>query len=442
MSSTGNPAFLFPTLFRICLPFLLAALCATTGFSATLLDPTFGSGGKVTLEFPDSTTGYQSFGHRIFVQPGGRIVAAGTFTNQGPDGYAPGVAMAGLMPGGALDPAFGSAGTLRIWDPVAFRSLGDVFMYPDGKILRISQYFPIFSFPNAEVVRINADGSNDKTFSASINIGNTNTIPQKMSVRSDGKIVTVVFAQTSPESRHLFRLNPDGSRDTTFGAGGDLLMNFGRMPNPIFIRLLTLPDGKILLAGHLGPFRQNQDYNEFFIAKFTSDGFFDRSFGNQGLVRFAFPGGLKGFASNMLAQPDGKLLITGGIQNPDMDTLLIRLTARGKPDQFFGNAGVVISDFTPGGTDSASAARLSSDGRIRIAGLAGAAGAPSDFLLARYSSAGILEDQVMTAFTAGQNSAAADVTIQPDGKILLIGFTRNPNPSVNGNVFAIARYTE
>ena len=119
--------------------------------------------------------------------------------------------------------------------------------------------------------------------------------------------------------------------------------------------------------------------------------------------------------------------------------MMVRFTSRGKTDNFFGSAGVVISDFAPGNADSAAAAVLSSDGKIRIAGLAGS---PSCFLLAGYSPSGILEDQVITAFTPGQNSAAGDVIFQPDGKLLAIGFTKNPNPAINGDVFAVARYTE
>src|SRR5687767_843252 len=76
-------------------------------FAAFTLDSTFAGGGKLTIAFPDSTTNYSSGGLRIFVQPGGRIVAAGTFTRMTADGQMPGIAVVGLTTSGTLDPAYG-----------------------------------------------------------------------------------------------------------------------------------------------------------------------------------------------------------------------------------------------------------------------------------------------------------------------------------------------
>jgi len=439
MSPNGNSA-LFPTaLIRGCLFLFLFLFYWSAAYPATALDPAFGGGGRVTVSFPDSSTNYSAAGLRIFVQPSGRIIAAGQFTNQGPDGQAPGVILAGLVPGGAIDTAYGLGGTVRFWDPVTFTGFQDAYMYPDGKILRISQSVSLSSGSNAKITRTNADGTNDAGFSANIQFGSTNTIPQRLAVRSDGKILILIFLQTNPESYHLLRLNSDGSRDTTFAPDGDLLMNFKRLLDPFFIGMQTLPDGRILLAGTLGVF-SDSGYNEFFLMRLSANGYLDRSFGRQGLLRMRFAlGNIKGFAENMAVQPDGKIIVAGAIMNPDADTWLIRFTPRGKVDQFFGNAGTVVTDFAPGAPDSASRVIVSADGRVRIAGQAGT---PSNFLLARFSAGGSLEDQIITAFTPAQNSAANDLVLQPDGKILVIGFTKNPNSAVNRDVFAIARYME
>jgi uncharacterized delta-60 repeat protein len=439
MSPNGNPAPHSTGLVSVCLFLFLLLFCGSPVFSATALDPTFGGGGRVTVSFPDSSTNYSATGLRIFVQPSGRIIAAGQFTNQGPDGQTPGVAMAGLTPGGTIDTAYGLSGTARFWDPVAFTGFQDAYMYPDGKILRISQFVSLSTGSNAKIVRTNADGTNDAGFSANIQFGPSNTIPQRLAVRSDGKILILIFLQTNPESYHLLRLNSDGSRDTTFAPDGDLLMDFKRLPDPFFIGMQTLPDGRILLAGTLGAF-SDSGYNEFFLMRLSANGYLDRSFGRQGLLRIRFAlGNIKGFAQNMAVQPDGKIIVVGAIMNPDADTWLIRFTPRGKVDQSFGNAGVVVTDFVPGDFDYAAAVHVAANGKVRIAGESGTL---SNFLFARYSSAGSLEDQIMTAFTAGQSSGAYDLTLQADGKVLLIGYTRNPNASINRDVFAIARYTE
>lgn len=411
------------------------------------LDPNFGTGGKFTTSFPDSSNGYRSFGFRILYQSADRIVAAGTFTNMGPDGQATGVAIIGLTGGGAPDGTFGpSGGMIRDWDQVTAIGLSEVLLFPDGKFLRLSQHFPIFGQPTAKVIRYTVGGLNDSSFSADINlVPNSNTIPLKASILPSGKIMVLAFAQTNPESHHLFRLNPDGSRDTTFGVNGDKLMNFNRLPNVRFniVGLQTLPNGKTILAGNLGTSSQN--YDEFFIARFDTDGNLDWSFGRFGIVRYSFGVGQKGFVTDLIIDPVmGRYTLVGAIKNPDEDVFMIRFGRRGKPDATFGSRGVVVSDITPGGTDYLSSITAQADGKLVVAGRASpTAGAPVNFLLARFSEGGTLEAHTKTEFTPGQVASASDVSIQPDGKILVIGSTYNPATVFTGSsMFAIARYTD
>ena len=413
------------------------------------LDPNFGTGGKFTTSFPDSSSGYRSFGFRILHQTAGRIVAGGTFTNQGPDGQAPGVVIIGLTGGGALDGTFGpSAGMIKDWDQVTFIGLSDLLTYPDGKFLRLSQHFPIFGQPTAKVIRYTADGINDSLFSADINlVPNSNTVPLKASFLPSGKILVLASAQTNPESHHLFRLNPDGSRDTTFGVNGDKLMNFNRLPNVRFgiVGMQTLPTGKTVIAGNLGTPQQSQNYDEFFIARFDTDGNLDWSFGRFGIVRYSFGVGQKGFVTDLIIDPVmGRYTLVGAIKNPDEDVFMIRFGSRGKPDATFGSRGVVVSDITPGGTDYLSSITTQPDGKFVVAGRASpSAGAPVNFLLARFSEGGVIEAHTKTEFTPGQFASASDVTIQPDGKILVIGSTYNPATAfASSSMWAIARYTD
>jgi uncharacterized delta-60 repeat protein len=118
---------------------------------------------------------------------------------------------------------------------------------------------------------------------------------------------------------------------------------------------------------------------------------------------------------------------------------MMRFRSNGRTDTSFGSLGVVITDFEPAGMDAAASMVLSSDGKIRIAG---SHGTPSRFFVARYSAAGALEESTSFPFTAGQNSSASDIALQPDGKVVVIGGTRNPNAAINGDVMAIARLTE
>jgi uncharacterized delta-60 repeat protein len=406
------------------------------------LDPTFGNGGKATFSFPESTTNYRSFGFKIFVQPSNRIVGGGVFTKQGPDGQEPGVVLIGLNPNGTSDTTFGtSSGMIQDYTAAASTSFSDAIMQPDGKVIRLSQFFPLFAFPSGNVIRTTVDGLNDSGFSANVNVGSSNTIPLNVGLLPSGKIMVVVFAQTNPESFTLYRLNPDGSRDTNFGTNGAKQLTWlGRLPSPRVTSMEVLPNGKVVLTGNLGP---GSIYNEFFIARLNPDGNFDGMFGRQGMVRYRFGTGVTGYITDLVVRADGTYIVSGAVNNPDSDSFMVGFTRRGKTDGTFGVKGVVISDISPGGTD-AIYSLVENAGKLIAAGEAPTSpGSRPNFLLARFSASGLLEAHTKTEFTAGQFARAEDVMVQPDGKILVIGSTYNPATLfASSSMWAIARYTD
>jgi uncharacterized delta-60 repeat protein len=425
---------------RLVFLFLFLLLTPSIGFPGSL-DPTFATGGKFTMSFPDSTMFYRSSGYRVYVQPSNRIVAGGSFSNIGPDGYAPGVALLGLTPGGTVDSSYASQGSFKDWNAIAFTSFGNSQMLADGRILRLSQFFAISGFPSGNIYRQMVDGLVDSGFSASINVGSSNTIPEGLAVLPSGKIMVLVFAQTNPESYTLYRLNSDGSRDATFGTNGAKPFSIARLPDPEIESMTALPDGKFVIAGQLNVGNNFQDFDELFIARFNPDGSLDGRFGRQGVVRYKYGAGLRGFVNDMIVRVDGSYVLAGGIKNPDLDTFMIGLTRRGKFDATFGVRGVAVTDIAPGGNDLISAF-VESGGKLIAAGEAPAVGgSPVRFLMAKFSAAGALEAHTKTEFTAGQYSAAYGLTVQPDGKILGIGVTANPAAN-NNTMWAIARYTD
>jgi uncharacterized delta-60 repeat protein len=292
------------------------------------------------------------------------------------------------------------------------------------------------------VVRVSVDGAPDNVFASNAIIGGQGGFgtvsPAQISVRSDEKVLVLI---TENGEFWLYRLNSDGTRDATFGTNGVLRIQFNKMPFPSAsnIEMLVLPDGRALLIGQVGTISFPDGTSEFFLAQLTASGNWDKTFGRAGFLRVAFGAGLNGRIQDALLQPDGSILIGGSITGSDMDTWMMRFRSNGRPDNSFGTGGVVIQDFTPGGTDTGMAMALSANGKIR---LVGSAGAPTNFLVARFAANGTLEDSTTFPFTAGQNARATDVAIQPDGKLVVIGDTRNPDTSITGSVFAIARLTE
>lgn len=408
---------------------------------AGTLDPTFGAGGKVTVDFPfSSQPTYDSSGYYIFVQPSGRIVAIGSHRQQGAKGLATGVALAGLTQNGALDSTFANGGRALDWNQASLVGLSDAQMLPDGRTLRLSQFIQTFGPITVYLRRTDVNGFNE-SFSPNLNV-ESYPLPGKFAVRSDGKILVIIKSSTSTNRHYLVRLNTDGSYDETFGAGGvKEIPRISGIENLVVVKMQALPGGKILIAGGMGFATATVDYNEIFLLRLDSSGDVDHTFGGLGLVRHSF-GGQRINVSELLVQPDNKYIVAGAVKNPDRDAFMARFSQRGKTDSSFGSAGVVITDFSAGADDYIAGAALTNDGKIIAVG--GAPVAPStfsNFLVGRYSANGTLEAHTRTVFTPSQNSFANDVVIQPDGKILVVGATRNPDAAVSGNVFALARYT-
>jgi uncharacterized delta-60 repeat protein len=409
------------------------------------LDSTFGENGQVYTDFPFAPSNYSSNGRYIFIQPSGRIVGVGSHLQPGGKGNLGGVVAVGITEAGDVDPGFSGGKTIE-WEGFKSAFLVDSQMLPDGRILRLTSYISLGNGARtAKLVRTTADGAIDSFF-ADLAVDprppfDPNGVPTlfKFSVANNGKIYVLVRAY-STGNYYMLRLHPEGDRDSSYGTGGaKFLPALSRLSDLISIaKIFVLPNGKVVIGGTAGGSGINR--TQVFFARIDSDGNIDRSFGRLGIMRHEF--GVPVVMRDMLVQGE-KYVLVGSIQNPDIDLLMVRSTWRGRLDYSFGSGGIVRDDYTPGGTDYAAAAALDDKGRIVIAGEADQElASPSCFLLARYTADGVLVDGAQTTFSDTFDAGAADLVIQPDGKIILLGYARNPNSSITGNVFAFARYTE
>ena len=169
-----------------------------------------------------------------------------------------------------------------------------------------------------------------------------------------------------------------------------------------------------------------------------STGVLDETFGGDGSVNGDSLNG-DDYAKALLLQPDGKLLAGGyTFDGVDSDFALARFDDDGSPDTGFGNNGWVITDF--GGNDEARAMLLQPDGKIILAGYTDA-GPNFDFALARYHPNGSLDtsfaaDGLLVSDLNGEHDSAYGAALQPDGKLVLTGFTFNGSD----NDIVLARY--
>ncbi len=274
------------------------------------LDPTFGRNGKVLTR--DGQAG------AVAIQPDGKIVAAGYRGN--------GFAVTRFTARGRLDRSFGSGGSVV----TGVGSGGDAYasalaIQSDGKLLVAGP-----TGQTSALVRYSSTGRLDPSFGKGGRVIARVVNPSAVVTQSDGKIVVVTGSA-------LLRYRGDGSLDPTFGVGGKAATD------PGFGSALAIQaDGKLVVAG-TGEGRCNcQDARVFMVARWTSDGSPDSSFGRGGKVTTAFRDGAT--ADGVAVVRAGKIVASGTVGGKDF--ALARYTSSGKLDGSFGKDGRLVTDFT------------------------------------------------------------------------------------------------
>jgi len=367
------------------------------------LDPTFGSGGKVTTGFGSNL----SRGQDMVLQPDGKIVVAGvTFTGTEPGSD---FALARYNPDGTLDTTFGTGGKV-ITDFSLLDVAEAVALQPDGKILAAGLTFVGGSGFEATLARYNPNGSLDSSFGiggkVSTDLGREDAITS-IALHPDGKIVAA--GEGGFGDFALVRFNPDGSLDVSFGAAGKVLTDWGG--EDAINSLALQPDGKIVAAG-LSIFFGPPVTFVFELARYNPDGTLDGTFGSGGKVATNF-GGTNEAARDVALQPDGKIVATGrsGTTGASQDFALARYNPDGSLDNSFGTGGKVTTDFA-GNDDAALAIALQPDEKIVAAGTVLTARG-EDFALARYEGGAV----ITVAVDIKPGSATNPIKVSSSGRI-------------------------
>jgi uncharacterized delta-60 repeat protein len=286
------------------------------------VDTTYGTGGSLTLA-PELV------GTEFAADASGKLLAAGYL---GVPGRAFG-ALFRLNPDGSPDPAFNNGQVATLAPPAAGSSLRwlAILPLPDGGIvvggLRRQQLADGTWQERPALARYNGDGTLDKAFGGEGDDdgfvlpagGASDGMITSLALLPDGKVLAggnvLAPAPSDPYDFGLWRFNPDGTPDTTFGAGGFRQQDLHS--DDYLGALVALSDGSFIVMDQFGPFAFNAD----------------------GTLR----GPLGDETSRIVSlTPDNKLVVVGvvsdgGVENTQYTTTVRRFLADGSPDLTFGS---------------------------------------------------------------------------------------------------------
>jgi uncharacterized delta-60 repeat protein len=372
-------------------------------------------------------TSYDDRINSITLQPDGKIVAAGsTFT-----GINNHFAVLRCNSDGSVDTTFDGDGILTTSMGVA-DYVTAVILQPDGKILAVGSAYN-GSYDMFAVVRYNANGSLDTSFDGDGKL-TTTIITSRVGtgdavLQPDGKLLVVGFSLNKVA---LLRYNTDGSLDTEFNNTGIVTTAIGTIEDKA-VAVALLANGKIVVAGSSFDGTSGSD---FAVVRYESNGALDNTFGPPGRVLTSFRNDYDS-ATGIAIQPDGKIIAVGSSRNGIYkDFAVARYNPNGDPDTTFGNRGKVITSVNTQ-DDEATEAAIQPDGKIVVLGFSG----KSQIALVRYNSNGSPDttfdtDGKLTLSIAMGAAGAGDLVIQPDGKIVVAG-----SAGVNSSVdFALVRF--
>ena len=424
------------------------------------IDNTFSGDGKFTHNF-----GHDDRAAAVAIQPDGKIVVAGQW-----DGGSADMAVIRLNPNGTFDTSFNDLTVVTAFNgdgkvPINFSGgsierATSLALAPDGDII-VGGYTNFGTsgigadVNDFAVARLNSAGELDLSFSGdgkqSIDFG-YNDQANAVAVDRRGRILLAGFDDGGAADFAVARLLANGNLDPSFNDvatpsnwNGDGKLSFTFRPGSVFggveraFAIALEPNGidqEIYVAGFTdhGP---AGTADNFALARVRPNGTLDTSFGGgDGLQITDFGGDDEAYGIAVGA--DSKVVVAGGSAG---NFAVARYLAELDPS--FGFDGKQLLDF--GHTDAARAVVVQPDGRIVVAGEWD--GGAADFAVARFLPSGALDgtfdgDGRQNVFFGAAISSgierATSLALQPDGKIVVGGYTNFSGAGTNFD-FAVAR---
>jgi uncharacterized delta-60 repeat protein len=260
--------------------------------------------------------------------------------------------------------------------------------------------------------------------------------------QSNGDIVAVAqvdFVQGAATGIGLVRYTSTGALDTTFGTNG--------ITNTIFAGFNFAPfgfavqkNGDILVAGEAV---SSAGQIEFGLARYTSNGILDATFGSGGLVT-TLVGVRVDVPTAMLLQPSGKIVMAGfevgqeGVA-PGMMSM-VRYNSNGSLDTTFGTGGISLVTDTITGPETL--ALLSNGSYLAV----GQNGSGKTGVVVELNSKGVLQSKVtagtLTAALSSSQGGASPTIFQSNGDYIVAVTTCTFHSECRGTKIGVSRFLE
>lgn len=323
------------------------------------LDNTFSNDGKTTTVIFDKSRAYD-----VALQSDGKILVTGSAiqNSDGLDWFA----VARYNSNGSLDSTFNFDGVRTIFFGDGWDVAYSIAVQADEKIVVAGRSYASITKDDFALARFNTDGSLDNTFSfdgkTTTDFNSYNDGIYSIIIQPDGKILAAGYASSDVISLDfaLARYNTDGSLDNTFSSDGKVTIDVSPF-NSIAWQVMLLPDGKIILIGN----SRNATNLDIAIVRLNADGSLDNTFSTDGMIIHNPTLDDENVRAGAL-QVDGKILVSGSSPFYTSKAYVARFNSDGSFDNTFANNGILEA---PLGSEGAfDALALQSDYKIIAAG--------------------------------------------------------------------------
>jgi len=263
--------------------------------------------------------------------------------------------------------------------------------------------------------------------------------------QSNGDIVAVAqvnFVNNVGTGIGLVRYTSAGELDTTFGTNGITVTTFAGIAFDPF-GFAVHKNGDILVAGVA---TTKSGRNEFGLARYTSNGVLDTTFGTNGLVTTKV-GTRSDAPSAMVLQPNGQIVMGGfEVAEGNIPGMMSLVRYNGTLDTTFGKGGISLASVTFLGPETL--ALLSNGDYLGVGQNANG----NTGIVAEFSSKGVLLSKVTTAKVVAallsSQSAVPNVmfqsptVFQPNGHYVVATTSCTFHSECRGTKFAVNRFLE